>query len=54
MTGRERLFFEKLRSDLYAQNGMNAELQVDIRWGGWLSRKASFVEEYSVCSIYKS
>ena len=31
MPGRVRLFFVKLRSDLYAQNGTKAELQGDIR-----------------------
>ena len=35
--GRVRLFFEMFKSVLKAQNGMNAELQVDIKCGGWLA-----------------
>ena len=35
--GKARVFSEKFKSVLKAQNGMKAELQVKIRCGGWLT-----------------
>ena len=52
MPGNVEGFAEMFNSVLKAQKGMNAELQLEVRWGGWLEFKNSFPEnEYSVIKL---
>ena len=37
MPGKVRWLLELFKSVLYAQNGTKAELQLEARWGGWLT-----------------
>ena len=42
--GSSRAFWEKFKSVWYAQKGINAELQVEVKWGGWLTWDGLFPE----------
>ena len=44
MPGNINGFSEMFKSVLKAQKGMNAELQLEVIWGGWLEFKDSFPE----------